>query len=116
MYIFRYILGLHGEGSTFNALFGLFLWDAIYEGDVPDVFQSHYQGAPLDLDSDHFYISRQKAIDTRLEQIKAWTHHEACTWVAQKWEMHQGKCSIVDWERFKGINHLKVGLFVWKIL
>lgn len=37
--------------------------------DVPDVFRSPFQVAPLDLDSDAFYPTRREQLDKRLTQI-----------------------------------------------
>ncbi|KAM4038203.1 fanconi-associated nuclease 1 isoform 2-T3 [Anomaloglossus baeobatrachus] len=36
--------GIHGEGSTFCTLFGLFMWDIIFMEGIPDVFRNSYQG------------------------------------------------------------------------
>lgn len=35
--------GIHGEGSTFSALFALLLWDIIFMDGIPDVFRYPYQ-------------------------------------------------------------------------
>lgn len=35
--------GIHGEGSTFSALFALLLWDIIFMEGIPDVFRCPYQ-------------------------------------------------------------------------
>lgn len=40
--------GWHCEGSLLRSLFGLLMWDVVY-CDMPDVFQTPYQDAPLDL-------------------------------------------------------------------
>ncbi|CAG0880183.1 unnamed protein product [Darwinula stevensoni] len=46
--------GIHGEGSTFHAIFGMFFWDIIYSA-VPDAFINKHQILPLDLNSPFFY-------------------------------------------------------------
>lgn len=53
-------IGWHCEGSILRSLFPLLMWEEIYETMVPDVFQTKYQEAPLDLYSDHglFYQNR----------------------------------------------------------
>lgn len=35
--------GIHGEGITFNTLFGLLMWDVIFSDSVPDVFRTPFQ-------------------------------------------------------------------------
>lgn len=57
--------GLHAEGSTVNSLFGLLLWRILYNSPVADAFRLLHQSTPLDLDYQHFYTSRQQAIDDR---------------------------------------------------
>lgn len=38
-----FVLGIHGEGSTFSTLYGLLLWDIIFMDGIPDVFRNAYQ-------------------------------------------------------------------------
>ena len=63
------LVGIHGEGGTFSTLFHLFLWDVVFLDGVPDVFYNPYQAYPLDLYTPHFYQSRQKQIESRLQEI-----------------------------------------------
>ncbi|KAL3238299.1 hypothetical protein MRX96_021974 [Rhipicephalus microplus] len=56
-----YPKGVHGEGSTFHALFGLLCWDVIYMSGVPDAFRSAYQALPMDLHSNCFFTSREQS-------------------------------------------------------
>ncbi|KAH9370288.1 hypothetical protein HPB48_007375 [Haemaphysalis longicornis] len=51
---------VHGEGSTFHALFGLLCWDVIYTSGIPDAFRSVYQALPMDLHSESFFTSREE--------------------------------------------------------
>jgi hypothetical protein len=53
-------IGWHCEGSILRSLFPLLLWEEIFDISVPDVFQTKYQEAPLDLHADHglFYLNR----------------------------------------------------------
>ena len=64
------VAGIHGEGSTLTCLFALYMWDIIFTDGVPDTFYNPFQILPLDWGSDHFYTSRQKAIDERLVEIQ----------------------------------------------
>ena len=63
-------LGIHGESATFKTLLGLFLWNEIYDSNLPDVFINNFQSVPLDVYTDQFYINRKDAIDSKLLTIK----------------------------------------------
>lgn len=80
--------GIWGENVIHTTLFGLLLWDIVF-APVPDVFQTPYQDAPLDLRTEAFYPTRQPLIEARLEALRrgdaprlleaAWSHcGEAC--------------------------------------
>ena len=43
MCVYDFVLGIHGEGSTFSTLYGLLLWDVIFMDGIPDVFRNAYQ-------------------------------------------------------------------------
>jgi len=107
--------GLHSESSCFTTLFGLLFWDLLFGGDcevVLDVFQTAYQIAPLDLNTDAFYPQRRERIEARLSLITddfdaavklLRTHHL---------EQHQVACVGVNWAAFGGEEGLKVLLKV----
>jgi Fanconi-associated nuclease 1 len=61
--------GFHCESSIFRTLWTLCFWEILY-GDAPDVFQTPYQTAPLDLKTDAFFQDRQEKILCRLEEVK----------------------------------------------
>lgn len=61
--------GIHAESSILLTLFALTFWDILFE-DVPGVFQSPFQSAPLDLHTDSFYTSRESTIMKRLEEVR----------------------------------------------
>lgn len=60
--------GAHSENWVWNALFGLLLWDAIYDP-LPGAFVQPLQIAPTDLHSAEFYIRRQARIETDLARL-----------------------------------------------
>lgn len=62
-------IGFHSEGRLYRMLFGLLLWDIIF-ADIPDVFQTPHQVAPLDLSTEEFYPTRKEALDRRLGEIE----------------------------------------------
>mmetsp|Transcript_31173 Transcript_31173/g.60751 ORF Transcript_31173/g.60751 Transcript_31173/m.60751 type:complete len:218 (+) Transcript_31173:119-772(+) len=94
------------------------MWDIVWDESVAGVFHSPYQSAPLDLDSETFYLSRQGNIDRRIAQL-AWTPGSSspsplaafkdfgqyCTFVrellASAWVNFGTECSGVKWEVFE---------------
>ena len=88
----------HDEGRGLRELFGLLLWDQIFDATVADAFCSPYQGAPLDLNSPHFYAARKASIDARLKQLAAAAPTELAELVRAAFDTHFGKCSaFVAW-------------------
>ena len=57
--------GVHSENWLWNAIFGLLLWDIIYDPDV-GAFHSPLQLAPADLHDPGFYERRKARIEARL--------------------------------------------------
>ncbi|KAK8761888.1 hypothetical protein V5799_026847 [Amblyomma americanum] len=92
--------GVHGEGSTFHALFGLLCWDVIYVSGVPDAFRSAYQALPLDLHSDCFFANREEHFLKAFKAISESTIQELEEKVAATYNAHCGKSSLVQWDRF----------------
>ncbi|KAG6543623.1 hypothetical protein Mapa_014986 [Marchantia paleacea] len=88
--------GVHCEGGVWLTLFGLLMWDVLF-AEVPDVFQNPFQTAPLDLNTDLFYPSRQDLIESRLAAIAGGNTESIVT---QSWNKNFGTmCSGVNWER-----------------
>ncbi len=52
-----------------TTLFGLLFWDILFL-DVPGVFESPFQSAPLDLGTEYFYETRREQIERRLQEIE----------------------------------------------
>ena len=52
-----------------TTLFGLLFWDVLFL-DIPGVFESPFQSAPLDLGTIHFYETRRAQIEARLQEIE----------------------------------------------
>mmetsp|Transcript_1101 Transcript_1101/g.1279 ORF Transcript_1101/g.1279 Transcript_1101/m.1279 type:complete len:779 (-) Transcript_1101:613-2949(-) len=95
--------GLHCEGSMFRTLFTLFFWDVIFREDIPNVFHSPYQAAPLDLYfcNGLFYESRKNQIDSLLEEISNMTRHQIAATLRQNWDLHNGiRAAGISWDRF----------------
>ena len=99
--------GTHAEGGIWATLFGLLMWDVIFM-DVPDVFHTAFQTAPLDLGTVVFYPTRKDAIEARLGEVRA-GHGPAL--LQNCWQQHVGEwCRGVNWDRHGkssviGTNH-----------
>ena len=94
--------GVHSESSCFTTLFSLLFWDLLFEIDVPDVFQTAYQTAPLDLNTDAFYPTRTVALEDRLKLIE--DDFEAAIKLLQKHHVthHLVSCIGVNWSSYSG--------------
>lgn len=69
-----------------------------FSTDVPGVFQTPFQSAPLDLDTDAFFPARAPAIEARLQEVAL---GQACDLIAAAWQAHYGElCRGVSWSRF----------------
>ncbi|CAN8005255.1 unnamed protein product, partial [Ixodes hexagonus] len=95
-----YPQGIHGEGSTFHALFGLLCWDVIYADGVPDAFRSPYQAYPMDLHSEGFFASREHSFLEAFETIRKSSVEELAERVASTYASHNGQAGLVQWEYF----------------
>ncbi|XP_073007594.1 fanconi-associated nuclease 1 homolog isoform X2 [Typha latifolia] len=88
--------GVHSESGIWMTIFGLLMWDVIFSN-VPDVFRSKFQIAPLDLDTDDFYESRKSLIESHLKRIYEGMAEEI---LITSWDLHVGTtCRGVNWER-----------------
>lgn len=65
-----YFKGVHCEGAFPITLFATLFWDEIYDMNIPGVWVSLYQDAPLDLYSSEFYKNRKERIDMKLKIIR----------------------------------------------
>ncbi|GBF88189.1 fanconi-associated nuclease [Raphidocelis subcapitata] len=88
--------GIHTEGGIWATLFGLVMWDILFS-DVPGVFQTPFQSAPLDLDTDAFFPARRAAIEARLQEVAL---DGAADLISGCWEANRGAlCRGVSWSR-----------------
>ncbi|XP_038889850.1 fanconi-associated nuclease 1 homolog isoform X2 [Benincasa hispida] len=88
--------GVHSESGIWLTIFGLLLWDAIFS-DVPNVFRTKFQTAPLDFGTDSFYLLRQNSIESQLQKIQEGMGEEI---LITSWESHKGTaCNGVHWDR-----------------
>ncbi|XP_038989792.1 fanconi-associated nuclease 1 homolog isoform X2 [Phoenix dactylifera] len=89
-------LGVHSESGIWMTFFGILMWDVIFSN-IPDVFRSRFQTAPLDLDTDDFYVARKSLIESHLQKIHDGMADEI---LITSWGLHFGTaCRGVKWER-----------------
>ncbi|KAL7685765.1 putative VRR-NUC domain, fanconi-associated nuclease 1 [Plasmopara halstedii] len=91
--------GVHSEGLIFGNLFGILMWDILY-ANVPDVFQTPFQSAPLDFGyAGIFYETRRDLIERRLDLVaNGWTIEELLVLFVTRWNAEFGKVSrFVRW-------------------
>lgn len=87
--------GVHAESGIWLTIFGLLMWDVIY-ADVPNVFYTRFQNAPLDFGTDSFYTARKSSIESHLQQVRNGMAEEL---LIKSWETHIGTaCRGVNWE------------------
>eukprot|EP00741_Cyanophora_paradoxa_P000119 tig00000057_g114.t1 len=88
--------GEHCESGVFLTLFGLLAWDVLF-ADVPNVFASPFQDAPLDLTSDSFYPARYELILRMLEEVRT---GDLSAMLEASWSSQRGvRCRGVNWDR-----------------
>ena len=88
---------LHSEGRIVYTIFGLLFWDIIFTA-VPGAFETPFQVAPLDIDTDTFYHSRRELFDKRLAEIKQGKAREIVRSVDSNHRDDQTLCVGVKWD------------------
>ncbi|GAM23393.1 hypothetical protein SAMD00019534_065680, partial [Acytostelium subglobosum LB1] len=93
--------GIHCETTIFLNLFVVFFWDIIFSSDIPHVFQSPFQDAPLDFGSDEFYFVRKEQIDARIQQLTLSTWQEREEMLETVWNKNNGCIArCVNWDKW----------------
>jgi Fanconi-associated nuclease 1 len=92
-------VGIHSESSVFTTIFSLLLWPALFDTEIPNVFRTTLQTAPLDLGYPGFYECRRDKIDEILGSVRS---GEGPRLLAAAWMAHHGKAArgIGDWDRW----------------
>ncbi|CAN6572874.1 unnamed protein product [Malus baccata var. baccata] len=87
--------GVHSESGIWLTIFGLLMWDIIFS-DIPNVFRTRFQIAPLDLQTDSFYLVRKSHMESHLQKIHDGMAEEI---LITSWELHEGtSCRGVNWD------------------
>ncbi|KAE8076610.1 hypothetical protein FH972_015247 [Carpinus fangiana] len=84
--------GVHTESGIWLTIFGLLMWDIIFS-DVPNVFRTRFQTAPLDLETDSFYLARKSCIESHLQKIHTGMAEGI---LIMSWESHVGTAYVFD--------------------
>lgn len=88
---------MHSEGRIVYTIFGLLFWDIIFKS-IPGAFETPFQAAPLDINTDTFYHSRRELFDKRLTEIKEGKAREIIRNVDWKHRDEQTLCVGVRWD------------------
>ena len=88
---------LHSEGRIVYTIFGLLFWDIIF-ATIPGAFETPFQVAPLDIDTDTFYHSRRELFEKRLEAIKQGKAREILRDIDSRHRDEQTVCAGVRWD------------------
>lgn len=88
---------LHSEGRIVYTIFGLLFWDIIFAA-IPGAFETLFQVAPLDIDTDTFYYSRRELFEKRLDEIKQGKAREIIRGVDLRHRDEQTLCVGVRWD------------------
>lgn len=102
--------GIHCEGGVLRDLFGLLMFDQLFDKTVRGCFTSAYQDAPLDLGTEAFYLSRKVSIDKRLLDLSQMTPWELAREVRSLFaKLSKIRIRGVRWERYEGNGCAFVG-------
>ncbi|KAK9464646.1 hypothetical protein V1512DRAFT_281435 [Lipomyces arxii] len=88
--------GFHTEGGILRTIFAYLFWDIIFLP-VPYVFETEFQSAPLDLDTDAFYLSRSGEINCRLAEIENGAALNLVQSVYDRESARETQCVGLDW-------------------
>ncbi|KAI8146544.1 VRR-NUC domain-containing protein [Fennellomyces sp. T-0311] len=89
--------GHHTEGGMISMLFMMLFWDIVF-APMDGVFETPYQTAPLDLESDAFYGGRVSLINARIGHIEEGKFVELITRVDERERPRQTVCVGVHWD------------------
>lgn len=95
--------GVHSEGALLRDLFGILLFNEMFDTSVDGVFVSEFQDAPLDLGTEVFYTSRQSRLDLRLRMLSCLCPRELAAEVHRCFAAAHGtRIHGVNWQRYEG--------------
>lgn len=109
----NYPKGMHCEGDIFVSLFALTFWDILFDINIPFVFQTPYQDAPLDLTTEAFYETRKDAIEKRLMLVENSTVEDlkspVYAIIRATYDLWVGRaCRGLFWERYSRDDFVEI--------
>lgn len=104
----EFVEGVHCEGAFPITLFATLFWDEIYDMNIPGVWVSLYQDAPLDLYSSEFYKNRKEKIDMKLQFVRKLNSETLSKHLKQEFESHCEYKSIFQGNIFDNSNSFEV--------
>ncbi len=92
--------GFHCECRVFTTIFALLFWDILF-ADEPDVFQTPFQIAPLDLFTDAFYHDGRRTASIRARLAELCDEGPLVDRLVETYATFHG-CQVIglDWEAF----------------
>ncbi|KAG2183177.1 hypothetical protein INT43_006172 [Umbelopsis isabellina] len=88
--------GFHSENGIITTIFGLLFWDILF-APFPDVLETPFQNAPLDLKTDAFFVGRSFEIYARLRDISNGKAVEILKQVDERERSSSTSCIGVSW-------------------
>jgi fanconi-associated nuclease 1 len=110
----KFAQGSHCEGGPLGILFGLLMWDIMFDASIPHVFQTPVQDAPLDFGTEDFYNARKEAIEERFSLLESHQKNPdvgepsiLSDMIEQSFRKWHGRvCRVVNWARWT-VDELK---------
>eukprot|EP00929_Paragymnodinium_shiwhaense_P087338 TRINITY_DN47555_c0_g1_i1.p1 TRINITY_DN47555_c0_g1~~TRINITY_DN47555_c0_g1_i1.p1 ORF type:complete len:951 (-),score=174.68 TRINITY_DN47555_c0_g1_i1:139-2904(-) len=97
-----YTCGIHCEGALLRDLFGVLLFDQLFDTSVEGVFLSQYQDAPLDLGTEAFFPLRRKQLENRLEELSSMPAKQLAEGLRRRFgELFGTRIRGVRWDRYE---------------
>jgi len=98
-----YDCGVHCEGAILRDLFGVLLFDELFDTSIEGAFVSEFQDGPLDLDSPSFYQRRRDKLESRFKSLAVLTTEEVASQVRHRFALLHGTLIRgVAWDRYVG--------------
>merc|ERR1712216_646182 len=95
--------GIHCEGAILSDLFGILLYDELFNVSVDGVFMSRFQDRPLDLGTEAFYSARASQIERRLSDLADLCADALAADVRSRVvALHGTRIVGVNWDRYEG--------------
>eukprot|EP00347_Sterkiella_histriomuscorum_P003951 403362310 len=94
--------GAHVENALMKYMYGIMMWDEIFNDNIPYVFQTPYQFQPLDFDYPEFYYHRKDIIEQKLNRIIGMTRMQIKEYLISEYDKHKNFHNpIVNWDNIK---------------